>query len=312
MDEHVDHLHIKGPVGRANWYEEIRPPLAEILPYGDPRRSDPQRPVLMRGGRHMRWCLWYQRFSAKSAILAKIADRYWLITRHTCPNGDHQPCIRDFVERLKTKPRSVAIGQSSDDSLIRRCAIWKWVDGKPVFAYPEVSLANRTTRQTQPPRAAPLPRDNLDAAVHAIYRRQDEVHYLFASKTGAARILNCSTATLKELIETDDVIDQPEGVWVPSLFDYLVRDTCSLGPPDYQPPPRSPPPQPPASNDKEVQSAMRALIAQARQATAAMVEAQQALIAAQQALVAVLPRAPTKREREKAALIALKELGLAD
>ena len=189
-----------------------------------------------------------------------------------------------------------------------------------------------------------MPRADLELAIRRARLQQAADERLFVNRPRAGEILNLASASVRDLCERGKLIfdkgREPHNIWVPSIYDFKVKWLIALGDPNDPPADARDVrlPQPPSvPDDTDAQSAMRALIAarqearqvteafikEARQATLALAEAQQAqqalvvaqqaqqaLIVAQQALIAVLPRAPTKRERERAALIALKELGI--
>ena len=185
-----------------------------------------------------------------------------------------------------------------------------------------------------------IPRANLELLIRRERQRQAKDDRLFVSRAGAGEMLDCRYQYVRKLCESGELIMADEGaspyrILVPAIYDFKVRRLIALGDPNDPPDDALDAllPHPPASNDVEAQSAIRALVDQARQATEALAGAQQAFVAtqrafvaaqrtfadaqqamadAQQALVAVLPRAPTKREKEKAALIALKELGISN
>jgi hypothetical protein len=176
----------------------------------------------------------------------------------------------------------------------------------------------------------PIPRADLERLIRRAREQQAEDDRLFVSRPGASEMLDLPYQSIRDLCENGELIagviksaDQARSyrIWVPSIYDFMVKRLIALGDPNDPPADARDVllPQPPTPDDAEAQSAMRALIAARReawQATETLIkEARQAtetLADAQQMLVTVLPRLATKREKERAAHIALKELGITD
>jgi hypothetical protein len=141
------------PAGRASWYgkrllhrQEIKKWLGELHPYAN-------RPVYMRGAKWVRRARWgsakadpypYEG-SSDNMALRHIAERYFRMTKHTCPDQpycQHEQCASDFIARMEDKGLSPA-GTRGHAWVLDPLKGQVWVDGK------EISLALWEEREAE-------------------------------------------------------------------------------------------------------------------------------------------------------------------
>jgi hypothetical protein len=111
--------------GRAGWYGNTDIPPRQMIFWGE-ACGDPRRPVYMRGSRCERRARWISRYGAIYRVWNEIGERYWRLTKHTCPLGrrPHSECVSAFCKRMSHKGWNQSPGNTAhwhEDDV--------WIDG---------------------------------------------------------------------------------------------------------------------------------------------------------------------------------------
>jgi hypothetical protein len=164
----------------------------------------------------------------------------------------------------------------------------------------------------------PIPRGHLDLLIRRARHDRDNFPNLYVSRPQAAEILRLSTLAISPLVDSGKLLQMGDAtgngritLWAMSVYNLKIERLCALGGPDYSPPAEEPVEgalSPAAVRDlantvREDVKAMRAEMASMRAEMASM----------RRELTREAERKGprlTQRERERAAFIAMRELGL--
>jgi hypothetical protein len=158
----------------------------------------------------------------------------------------------------------------------------------------------------------PMPRADLELLIRRARLQQADDDRLFVSRRSCADMLDIAYHNIPGICQRGELItgegdERFKTVWVPSIYDFMVKRLIALGDPDDPPADARDVllPQPLPPDDAEAQAAMRALIAarqEARQATEALIkETRQAT----DALSAIIVRAEADKVIRQIVLLAL-------